>query len=227
MTRTLCLLLLTSTALLGCAVSQVDDHRRAYAAAKPCCASVADLPPAQPAFDEQAIALTAAAPHFDFGLGLAPFARVQVDAAAMPILETQALAQASPRLGGGDGTLHFPAVRLLFYDAQARPLPHEPTLPPSFTTVGWSGHYALATNVRVPAGATLVVVTTDPIASGLQGASPYRSPDGGMMVGSTYVPLPGGPRTMVHTLVPYGNVVLRAPGAPRRLAERPTSGASK
>lgn len=214
MTRTLCLLVLTCTAVLGCAVSQVDDHRRAYAAAKPCCASVADLPPAQPAFDEQAITLTAAALHFDFGLGLAPFVRVQVDPAATPILETQALAQASPRLGGGDGTLHFPAVRLLFFDAQARPLPHEPPSPPSFTTVGWSGHYALATNVRVPTGATLVVVTTDPAASGLQGASTYHSPGGGTMVGSTYVPLPGGPRTVVHTLVPYGEVVLRAPGAP-------------
>jgi hypothetical protein len=216
MTRTIIALLSVCSLLLGCAAARVQDAVQAQAAAKACCESVAALPAAEQAWYEQTIQLSPASTHFDFGLGLAPFARFRIDAAVSPILEIRALAKGSARLAGGDGTMHIAHVKLLFFDAAGVAVAHEPPLPLSFKTIGWAGHYALATNVRVPADARSVIVTTDSREIGRTGAAVYDSPGGGMMMGSTYVPLPGGQRAMPYTLVPYGDVTLVVPGAPQK-----------
>jgi hypothetical protein len=101
-------------------------------------------------------------PHFDFGLGLAPFARFGLVPQGEKIIELKA----EPRPGWflSDGTFHFPDVRVIFFDASGNTVPH---LPPA--TLPFFDVTRLTTNVRVPDEAVEVVITTSPESLGTTG----------------------------------------------------------
>jgi hypothetical protein len=130
--------------VVACA-SNVETTTKALSEAKPCCASFDHLPPAVQAYFDQNVALQPSSPHFDFGLGLAPFARLSLHPPGKKVFEVRA----SSSFGGtiGDGTFHFPDVRLIFLDSDRKELVHEPPL-----TASIQGNVFVST-VRVPENA--------------------------------------------------------------------------
>jgi hypothetical protein len=196
----------------GCAPPAIKDPASVSAAAKSCCASLADLPPPSSAEKEHTLQLMPTARHFDFGYGLAPFARFKIGQ-NIHALEFRAHARyGGARFMGGDDRFHFADVKFAFFDAENQPLTVPSIAPSSLKSMGFSGEYTLVSSIPVPANASTVIVTTNVRSAGQQNSSPVRIAGGGMMLGSTFVAMPGGTPTIAYTLSPYGEVtVLEVP----------------
>ena len=195
-------------ALTACAAPAVRDAGSINASARVCCSSVSDLPSPEPATKERAVQLTPLSPHFNFGLGVAPFVQMALSPSTVGIeLRTHAKAGGA-KLLGGDGTFHYADVRLVFFDATMKPLEATTLSPAKLETVGLAGRYMFVANVAVPPSATSVVVTTNPNSVGQQSTATVRVSGGAAMVPGAIVPLPGGNATIPYTLSPYGEVTL-------------------
>lgn len=201
--------------LFGCAADTAKTAK-IYAEAKSCCSSLAALPQPMPGYFEQDIPLLPSTPHFDFGLGLAPFARLTVEPGHEKVVEIRAYAETSHVMLGGDGTLHYADVRVAFFDKDGKSLPAANGSKPMIKGVGFAQRYVLASDVKVPAETAVILVTTNPGTIGTKGASTVHVPAGGIMLGSTFVMTPGGGSRMRYTLSPYGTVAVLIFGAPSK-----------
>lgn len=172
-------------ALGGCAAPDLRAiESAAYAGAKPCCTSKQSRPPASALKPENELALTAGSPHFDFGFGLAPFASFKLDG-SVKFLGLLSKPQ-------GPQPFEFADLRPIFFDAQDNQMPIAQSTPPIVRTFGAMGWYALTRYVAVPTGAAAVVITTGSVNAGKSAVTSGSVPGGGVMLGSTFIPLAGG-----------------------------------
>lgn len=201
--------LLLALALSGCAAPDLRALESAtYAGAKPCCASAKDRPAAAALSPENVFELTGAAPHFDFGFGLAPFASFRLDS-SVKFLGLLSKPQ-------GPQPFEFADLRPIFFDAQDKQLPPAPMTPPIVRTHGAMGWYALTRYVAVPPGAAVVVVTTGSVNAGKSAVASGSVPGGGIMLGNAFIPLAGGTLQFPYVHSIYGSGWLLAlEAAPR------------
>lgn len=197
----------TALSFIGCA-SSVETSTKALSEVQPCCTSRRELPPPEQVYFDQTLRLQPSSPHFDFGLGLAPFVRLSLLPASKKVLEIRA----ASRPGGtfGDGTFHFPDVRLIFLDAQQQELPHAPPLTASIQD------NAFVSTIAVPGGAAQVIVTTAPTTAGERKVETRETRSATLAVGGVVISTPKSTSTAAITLVPYGTIYLRVFGAPPR-----------
>jgi len=201
-------LLACSAALGGCSVASTQQDLDTYRAAKPCCADVGALPAPTVAVQENELKLGPAAPHFDLGFGLAPFARLRIDPSSMKYVSLLAYPRPSARLGGGDGSFHYADLRIVFFDKQGTRLAPAELSAPVIRTHGFAGTYMLIRHTTVPDGAAIAVVTTNPADAGKRGSASTYVPGGGMMIKGTFIPMPGGSQNQAYTWSMYGDAIL-------------------
>lgn len=192
----------------GCAVAP-DIHQEvaAMASKKPCCTSEQALPQAMPLAEEQAVELNPESPHFDFGTGLAPFARLQLSPKTIS-LEILAHPTGSGKLAGGDGFMHYANFTAIFYGADGSRLPSTLSAPWIKPHGAIGGLYYFA-DADVPAGARSVVITTriDTVGQKKQG---FTTGSTMMRAGAAFIPIGGGTATLDIALGPYGTVMVVA-----------------
>lgn len=194
--------------LSGCTVAKVDTDRRLHSQMVSCCPNEQALPEPEALKRVHVVELDPETPHFDFGMGLAPFAKLAFEPNAIEALEIRAYPRGSGTLFGGDGTFHYANVQLRFYDAAGAPLAFSPPSGARIDTVGWAGHYALISDVQVPHEAATLLITTDARALGERGDAPHSDAGKMVMVSGLFIWVPGRQKNMKYTLSPYGKVEL-------------------
>ncbi len=164
--------------------------------------------PAALAFQEKIeFSLSATSPHFDFGAGLAPFARFEVNSARAKHLALLSSPKSSGKLLGGDGTFHYADLQPIFFAADGRRLADVSLSPPIMRTYGLMGTYMYVRYAAVPEGAASVILGTSTRSVGKLGTITGTVPDGGIMVGTIFIPMPGGVRPFPYTLSAYGEAI--------------------
>lgn len=140
----------------------------------PCCTSLQQALATSAATAADTVTLSATTPHFDFGRGVAPFAVYTLPADARTV-QVYSPMQRVGMLDGGSNRTSYADTAPLFLDANAK------TLEAKQIDAGqrWWGANARAyyRDYQVPAGATRLVVATDPQTEGKIGVSLiYGSP---------------------------------------------------
>lgn len=194
--------------LSACAFADIKTDRAAHATAVSCCSSERSLPAPLPYSDKVEAAFTSASPHFDFGQGLAPFVQINLDVGQTKYLTLLSSPRGSSVLLGGDGTFHYADLRPLFIAADGKRLPESVLTPPVMRSYGALGTYMYVRYTEVPADAASVIVASSAKDAGRRGDISGRVPGGGYMIGSTFIPMPGGNQRFPYTLSLYGELVL-------------------
>jgi hypothetical protein len=194
-------------ALVGCATVDLDRDLATLQDARACCASAADLPRPVPAREKIDVVFDATTPHFDFGAGLLPFLRVAVNPSSAKLV---ALLSYPPSAGFsliGSG-VHYVAARIEFFDASGNSLGVPEMTPPVMKTHGPFLAYAYLRYVQVPENSAFALISVSKEDLGRKGQISGQVAGGGMMLGSTFIPMAGGGVTIPYTLVPYGKLVV-------------------
>lgn len=190
-------------ALTGCAASQVRDEQTQLAAARSCCASFHELPPAVKADAGKPLLLGPESPHFDFGDGLAPFVRISIAGSDAEMLSVYSHADNSAWLTGSYGTFKYVAVMAIFLDADGHEISRSSLSEPEAAPVG-NGWIKLRRSVVIPEGSASVVFASNLSEIGRDGSAGYRSRESAMMVGGAYVLTGGGAADVSYLLSVYG-----------------------
>lgn len=194
----------------GCAVApDVHEQAAGIASKTSCCASEQTLPNAAPVAKEQEISLQANSPHYDFGTGLAPFARLSL-APTTTELQIRAHPAGSGRLFGGDGLVHYANFTPIFYDASGSRLPSKLS-EHAINPFGLAGFYMYFADAEVPAGARTVVITTRIDTVG-QTVQEFTMGSTMIKAGAAFIPVGGGTGTFKIALAPYGDLTVVANG---------------
>jgi hypothetical protein len=202
----LSLVVLLATGSSGCTVAKVDTDRNLHAQASACCPDEQSLPPPQPLKGVHMVELGPDTPHFDFGMGLAPFARLAFEPGSIARLQVRAYSRTSGTLFGGDGTFHYANVQLRFFDSAGAPLPFSAPQEPRIDVVGLTANDALVSEVLVPPDAAMVLVSTDTRRIGERGKATDSDAGGMFMVSAMFIWRPARPSQREFTLSPYGKV---------------------
>lgn len=162
-----CVLVLLS----GCGTapaSRVQD-RKELEDAKACCQSSSELPAPVPLIDQSVFLFAKDSPHFDFGRGLAPFARFSVDGRLNKHLALIGMCRLSGLAFGGDGMTHCVDIRVTFFDAAGSVLEHRSTVQ-TFRNYN-NQMFNLTTFHDVPAEARSLVIAADPRGMGAEASA--------------------------------------------------------
>jgi hypothetical protein len=192
----------------ACTTANNKTDMASYAAATSCCASENLLPAPKPFGDKVEFAFSSATPHFDFGQGLSPFVQVSLDASRAKYITLLSHPRGSGILFGGDGTFHYADARPLFISSDGRRLQDAVLTPPIMRTYGALGTYMYVRYAEVPPEAASVIVVSSIRDAGRKGEIYGSVPDGGVMIGSTFVPMLGGNKRFPYTLSPYGEIFI-------------------
>jgi hypothetical protein len=196
----------------ACAITTTDlgTVRREIASVRACCSSIASLPTSAPLLTEQLIAFGPSSPHFDFGMGLAPFALYRIDSAKYPAsIEVFSTSQGFEP-GRVDRSVHYADARVLFYTATMMPVTSPPFVPePQAKKSDFAGGYKLERMYQVPNGAAFFVVTTDAAAIGTQGSLYYGEASQTVAAGGAFISVPRGAVVGKTKSTPYGEILVR------------------
>lgn len=154
-------LFLLAVTVAGCA-SRIDvaTDQKSLNSARSCCSGLESLPHALPAAPSQTVKLAPESPHFDFGSGLAPFAVMKVDTAKTRVVEVISTLHTTTLEAGN--MYHFRGVVpdfLFLNEAGVRVVNEAPTRSAP-VLAGTSGQYSLSTSIKVPDGASRLVIAT-------------------------------------------------------------------
>lgn len=202
------LIFAVSFVIAGCTTVDLARDRSSLEIAKSCCASTLDLPRPMPVASEYDIQFGSATPHFDFGEGVVPFARITIDPSKVKLVALLSLPPSAGIAIGGGGTTHYVGAGIEFFSSEGKSLGVTSLSPPVMKTYGFSGWYTYLRYAAVPPGAASATIFASRSDIGKTGSIQGHVSGGGFMVGSVFVPMPGGTQTKLYTLVPYGRIVV-------------------
>lgn len=198
-------ILIAALLFTGCGTTTTRATKNAHANATPCCASIGALPAAQPLVPGTFLPIQAGTPHFDLGIGLAPFHIFKLDNQRQ--LHLMSAAQGSGRIFGGDGKSHFADLRAFVISSDNK-VSQLSAGQPYMKTYGVTGRYMLTWDLNIPEGAVTLIVTTSPASIGKQASVPARMPTGGYRAGGVYVPVRFYKEQMPIVMSVYGEFVI-------------------
>mgnify|MGYP003704738781 CR=1 FL=1 len=194
--------------LAACTTVDLARDRSSLENAKSCCASTLDLPRPMPVASEYDIQFGRDTPHFNFGEGVVPFARITIDPSKVKIVALHSFPPSAVIAIDGGGTTHYVGAGIEFFSPEGKSLGVASLSPPVMKTYGFSGWYTYLRYAEVPTGAASATIFASRSDIGKTGSIQGHVSGGGLMVGSVFVPMPGGTQTRLYTLVPYGRIVV-------------------